>query len=111
MIHACVGTIVITVSDPKDLSKRDQMLTFPIAARFEELARDYAQTVGAEVYELIFSIPIDFTRDLEITSSCEDLWQKSLHQVSSVLSGEAQAVDAGIDSIHSSASPKATTSR
>ncbi len=83
------------------------MLTFPIAARFEELAHDYAQTVGAEVYELIFSIPIDFTRNLDITSSCEDLWQKSLHQVSSVLSGEAQAVDADVDSIHSSALPKA----
>ncbi|KAK0807515.1 hypothetical protein LTR91_026225 [Friedmanniomyces endolithicus] len=81
VIHACVGTIFITVSDPTDLSRRDQMLTFPIAARFEELAHDYAQTVGAEVYELIFSIPIDFTRNLDITSSCEDLWQKSLHQL------------------------------
>ncbi|KAK0346038.1 hypothetical protein LTR59_007310 [Friedmanniomyces endolithicus] len=65
----------------KHYARRDQMLTFPIAARFEELAHDYAQTVGAEVYELIFSIPIDFTRNLDITSSCEDLWQKSLHQL------------------------------
>ncbi|KAK1058422.1 hypothetical protein LTR74_013391 [Friedmanniomyces endolithicus] len=99
VIHVCVGTIVITVSDPTDLSRRDQMLTFPIAARFEELAQDYAQTVGAEVYELIFSVPIDFTRDLEITSSCEDLWQKSLHQLG-ITEGDYITVKSKIDTTY-----------
>ncbi len=107
MIHACEGTIDITVSNPTDLSSHDEIFGFPVATQFGKLARVYAGRIGIDVYELKFSTLCDNV-EWEIHS---DLWRQSLHQVSSVHSREACAINADVKSIYSSTFPTGTPSQ
>ncbi|KAK1809148.1 hypothetical protein LTR12_016480 [Friedmanniomyces endolithicus] len=95
MIHACEGTIDITVSNPTDLSSHDEIFGFPVATQFGKLARVYAGRIGIDVYELKFSTLCDNV-EWEIHS---DLWRQSLHQLD-ISDGDTITVKPNTDDSH-----------
>ncbi|KAK1078393.1 hypothetical protein LTR33_007273 [Friedmanniomyces endolithicus] len=95
MIHACEGTIDITVSNPTDLSSHDEIFGFPVATQFGKLARVYAGRIGIDVYELKLSTLCDNV-EWEIHS---DLWRQSLHQLD-ISDGDTITVKPNTDDSH-----------
>ncbi|KAK1073949.1 hypothetical protein LTR12_006408 [Friedmanniomyces endolithicus] len=95
VIHACEGTIEITVSNPTDLSSHDEIFGFPVATQFGKLARRYAERIGTDVYELKFST----LRDNVESEVHSDFWRQSLHQLD-ISHGDTITVKPNMDDSH-----------